>query len=509
MTTRSRSLFVAVFALVFLVLGGCQRPPEPLSAADCCTHPPDCSEPAAASETTPKATATPKEADDPGQALVRGVEDFDVGGIRVLLKRTPGKPLVSAGLYLKGGTVELAENLTGIDELFVSLVREGGTEGLPSGQFSAELDGMGTSFGGSANKHYVSFGLGAVRKHWDRSFELFSQVLLEPALPEDELELVRTRHLEYIKGLEEDADNYISLLGTDLLFEGHPYAKRTWGTIENTERVDVAAIRARHSALMQRKRMLFVVIGDVTREDVEAKLAAFVALPEGSFEAKPLPPFAEKGGRINVYEKADIPTSYVLSFFKAPDPTHEDYYPMVVATRVLSARLFEKLRTKLNLTYGVSAGLSKHPSNYGYLYVTSRWPTAALSEIYDEVEAMQNWLIPETEIEDTVAAFITRHYMSLETLSAQRGMLANAQLLRGDWRRSAELIRGLRAVTADDVRRVMSVYIKDLQVGYYGDPKALDADLATSDPRDADRVLIERSGFTMPEAAKPKAEDYQ
>ena len=91
-----------------------------------------------------------------------------------------------------------------------------------------------------------------------------------------------------------------------------------------------------------------------------------------------------------------------------------------------------------------------------------------------------------------------RGYMGLEALSAQRDLLADAELFEGGWETSAAFIRGLRAVTPEDVRRVMAEHVGDLQVGFYGDPSRLDEDLVTHDPAEAAGLLFQRSGLTGP-----------
>lgn len=431
---------------------------------------------------------------DPGQILIEGVESFDVDGLPVLLKPTPGKPVLSAGLYVLGGTANLTPETAGIEELMMGVVTSGGSLDYPRQQLSAELDTMGSAIGNSAGRAYSVFGLQSLTMHWDRSFELFADVLLHPAFPPEELEIQRTRQIEFLKRLDESSNRYITILGHDLLFEGHPYAIRHWGTIPNVERLTIDALKAYHQKLMVKSRLLFVVVGDISRADLEAKIrATFATLPQGSYTPPILPELGTFEPRYGTFDVPNLATSYLRAFFKAPPPGHPDYYPLVAATAILSNRFFEKIRTKLNLSYSVYAGISSLPVNYGSIYLSSPQPMRTLAQMYDEIESMQDWLVGERELSDQVELFITQFLLDLETQGAQRDILADAQLLMGDYAHAGELIMGLRAVTPLDVRRVMQRYIRNLQVGYYGEPAVFDAELLSSEPAHVDALMTERA----------------
>lgn len=434
----------------------------------------------------------------PGATLIEGVESFSVDGLEVILKHTPDKPVVAAGLYIRGGSSNLSPQTAGLEELTLDLMAAGGSQSLPREAMFEQLNGMGTVINSGAGRVYSSLSMQSVGARFEESFRIFADVITDPALPEDELERQRARGIEFLRGLDEDADTWVSVLGQDLLFEDHPYALRQWGTIENLERFTRDDLVAYHQGLLTRERLLLVVVGDVERGALEGLVRETLAkLPTGGYQPPTEYAFKACGGRMTTYA-ADTATSYVMAFFRAPSPGDQDYYPLMVGLALLRSRLFEKVRTKLELSYAVSAGLSNLPANYGYLYATSSYPAHALAQIYDEVESMQDWLVNATELEQQVEVFITDTYMALETLGAQREMLASAHLMRGDWRYSAELIDRVREVGPQDVRRAMQTWVRDFQVGYYGPAERLPAELAMSNPQTVDRSVLEALGLSGP-----------
>ena len=180
-----------------------------------------------------------------------------------------------------------------------------------------------------------------------------------------------------------------------------------------------------------------------------------------------------------VAEPRELPTNYILGYFPAPPPGHADYPAMLVAMDYLGDRLFEEVRTKRNLTYAVSAGMSDAATNYGYLYVTAVDPKTTLPVMFDEVAKMKAAPLTDELLQQTVNVFITHYYMGLETNGSQAALLASAELVGGDWRLAETLQGKIRAVTAADVQRVANEYLGKYRFALVGDAEAFPAEMFT------------------------------
>jgi predicted Zn-dependent peptidase len=69
--------------------------------------------------------------------------------------------------------------------------------------------------------------------------------------------------------------------------------------------------------------------------------------------------------------------------------------------------------------------------------------------------------------------------MGQETNAAQTGELAEYELIGGGWRKSADVLAGLRAVTPEDVRRVANMYMRNVQFVVLGNPTKIDKSVFT------------------------------
>jgi hypothetical protein len=81
------------------------------------------------------------------------VSEFEVNGLKVLLKRREGSLTVAAGLFIRGGAANINAQNAGIETLMLSAATEG-TTNFPRERMRSELSRMGTVIGSSSNNDY-------------------------------------------------------------------------------------------------------------------------------------------------------------------------------------------------------------------------------------------------------------------------------------------------------------------------------------------------------------------
>src|SRR5688572_33436704 len=113
------------------------------------------------------------------------VSEFDVNGLKVLLKRREGSLTVAAGLFIRGGSTNINAQNAGIESLMLSVATEA-TTNFPRATMRRELSRMGTVIGSSANNDYSVLSLATTRMHFDRSWQIFTDVVLRPSFTRSE-----------------------------------------------------------------------------------------------------------------------------------------------------------------------------------------------------------------------------------------------------------------------------------------------------------------------------------
>ena len=112
-----------------------------------------------------------------------------------------------------------------------------------------------------------------------------------------------------------------------------------------------------------------------------------------------------------------------------------------------------------------------HAAAAGGLYVTTISPDVTLEVMRQQVNAIKTGFLDDAALKQLVNQFITQYFLENESNPSQADFLARAWLFRGELSATDQFVKALRAVTADDIRRVAQRYMRDIRFVYLGDPK--------------------------------------
>lgn len=402
------------------------------------------------------------------------VSEFEVNGLKVLMKRREGSLTVAAGLFIRGGSANINAQNAGIETLMLSAATEA-SAGFPRTRMRSELSRMGTVIGSSSNNDYSVLSLASTRMHFDRSWQIFSDVALRPSFTKEDVALVQER---LVVSLSDDTDNpdvYLQKLQERVAYAGHPYLNSTGGTPETVGKLTPEDLRAYHKKLMETSRLLLVIVGDLNPGDVRSLVeASFGKLPRGTYKPEAVPQLTFDKSSVEVTQR-DLPTNYVQGLFSAPPLTSPDIYAMRIASSMLRDRVFEEVRVKRNLSYAPDAFLRTQAANVGGLYVTAVDANQSVRVMLSEIARLQAEPVSAMDIHAVIAQYLTSYYLGQETNAAQAGELAQYELIGGGWRNSVDFLEKLSAVTPADIQRVTQKYMKNIRFVVLGNPRSVDS----------------------------------
>lgn len=407
------------------------------------------------------------------------VTEFDVNGLKVLIKQRPGSLTVAGGLFVRGGSRNITAENAGIESLMLDVATEASAN-FPRERMRTELARMGTVIGASENFDYSVLSVTSTRSNFDRSWQIFVDVALRPAFTKEDFELVKSRKVASLRDDTDDPDSYLQRLQERVAYAGHPYLNRPEGTAESVSRLTLEDVRKYYQQMMQTSRLLLVMVGDLDVADVRQRVtAAFGKLPRGNYRPEPMPQLSFTSPTVEVIQRG-LPTNYIQGLFTAPPLTAADIYPMSVASNLLRDRVFEEVRVKRNLSYAPNAFLSSQDANVGGIYVTAVDANQAVSVMLDQIKRLQTKPATEEDITGVVSQFLTSYYLGQETNAAQAANLAEYELIGGGWRNSFEMLSRLSSVTPAEVQRVAQKYMRNIRFVVLGDPKSIDTNVFTN-----------------------------
>ncbi len=401
------------------------------------------------------------------------VTEFEVNGLKVLFKRREGSLTVAAGLFIRGGTRNINAQNAGIEDLMMTAAAEA-SGGFPRARMRSERARLGIQLGSSVTNDYSVLSLGSTRVNFDRSWEIFTDVVLRPAFVKEDVALLQSRIVSTLRDDTDDPDTYLQRLQERAAYAGHPYLNRAQGTAESMSRLTAEDLRAHHRKVMQTSQLLLVVVGDLDVNQLRTMVtAAFGKLPKGNYSTTPVPQLAFDRSSVEVTQRA-LRTNYIQGYFTAPPLTSRDIYPMRVASAILRDRIFEEVRSRRNLSYAPSAFLLSQGANVGGLYVTAVDANQTIRVMLEEVSRLQRDQVGDDDIQAVVAQFLTNYYLGQETNAAQAGELAEYELIGGGWRNSVEVIERVKSVTPAEVQAAAQKYMRNFRFVVLGNPQSID-----------------------------------
>jgi zinc protease len=380
-------------------------------------------------------------------------------GLRLIVKENHTLPVVSIRAVFLGGTRLEEPQPLGISG-FVSEMLTRGTSKRTAIQIASTVESWAGTLSGFSGRN--SFGISAdfLSKDLYPGLELLSDILLNPAFPEPEIEKVRKDILADIKAKKDRPTAQLFDLFNKTLFQNHPYGHPPTGTeksIVTIKRSDLIKWYRSHGVP---SNFVLAVVGDVNKDQlvphIKTLFGKFVAPVNIPTEIRPEPPLTEsREARLEI-SRAQV--HFVIGYLGASLES-EDNAPMALLETALSGqggRLFFELRDKRSLAYSVTAfrrpGLET--GTFGvYMACDPSKLTAAKDGVFKELEKVRKEGLSEKELEAAKRYLLGNLKIGLQTNGNQAMRIALDELYGLGYDYLKQYIKDIEAVTLNDIKR--------------------------------------------------------
>ena len=408
-------------------------------------------------------------------------------GIKAWLVEDKSAPVVALSFSFAGGTASDPAGQLGVTSLMVALLTDGaGTLDAQAFRRRQEDAAASLSFGASLDR--LSGTLRVLSANRDEGFELLRLALSQPRFDPD---MVDQRRAQTIAGINQAEQRPQSVAGRTLmttLFAGHPYANDPEGTREDLKTLSPALLKRRAATLLVRSGLIVSAVGDIGEGELARQLdRAFGSLVVGI--VPPLPPEWKPPTKPRtVVVERPVPQSTALMALPGIAREDPDWYSAVVMNHVLGgggqqSRLFNEVREKRGLAYGVSSGLRTY-KRAALLVVSTASANERVADairiVRAEIARMRTEGVTEQELADAKTYLSGALALSLDSSGSVASLMHSLQV---DGLSPDHLVRRealIAAVKLDSVRRVarrllreetMTTVVVGKPVGVVSEPK--------------------------------------
>jgi zinc protease len=237
------------------------------------------------------------------------------------------------------------------------------------------------------------------------ALELLTLALGQPRFDAAPIDRIRAQMVSGIVANERDPDTAARVKWAEALYGTHPYARPDEGTQTSLATITADDLRAYHKAIFARDNLNVAIVGAIDAETVKHELdRVFGDLPEKS-GLRPVDKVELKLGQ-EVRVDYDLPQTSLQLAYPGVPRSAPDFFAAYLMNHILgggsfTSRLFDEVREKRGLAYGVDSSLVTHEYASGLLISTqTRSDRAAetLAVIRDEVRRMAEQGPTEAEL---------------------------------------------------------------------------------------------------------------
>jgi len=401
-------------------------------------------------------------------------------GLRVLAAELPSAQSVAVMIMLAAGSRYETAETNGIAHFSEHMFFKG-TERRPSArQIAGEIDAIGGEFNAFTGKEYTTYYVRCAAEHRDVALDVLADMLRNSRFAEDEIEREKGVIVEEMNMYFDTPRDFIGGVYEQLLWGDQPLG---WDIIGRKETVR-AATRDTFMGYLGRwykpSRMVVGVAGRVGDGLLERVQEALGDLPDAE-TGEPAPAEPWRDGRVRVFSKQSDQAHVCLGVHSYP-LEHPDRYALQLLAAALgggmSSRLFSEVRERRGLAYYVY-GLNHSYTDAGTLYAQAGVDIDRIDEavatIAGELRTVAAEPLPADELDKARNFAKGRFVLQLESPQGLMLFGLRKEVLERRLPDPDEVLRGLDAVTADDVSRVAQDLIADerLQlavIGPFDDP---------------------------------------
>lgn len=385
-------------------------------------------------------------------------------GIRVVAERIPYVHSIVLGVWVGNGSRYEKKSENGMSH-FIEHMLFKGTNKRSAKQIALEMDSVGGQLNAFTTRECTCFYAKTLNEYIDTAIDILSDMIFEPELSEENMELERRVVLEEIAMYEDSPEDVVYDLFSEAVWGDTPMGRTILGTPETLAGITPVSMREYMRTHYTSKNIVLAVAGSFD-DSLFDKLEKYF----GNRKIENIEVECEKAEYRpqNVCKVRDFEQVQIVAGFNGIDIYDDSVYSLLVFNNVfgsgMSSRLFQNIREKYGLVYSIGAGHSAYigTGTFDISAATSKENIEKVTELVSgEVRRIKKDKLSDDEIERSKRQLKGNYILSNEHIGARMQTIGRGMLLNKPLRSQKETIDKIMEVNresvADIIERVLDV----------------------------------------------------
>lgn len=414
-------------------------------------------------------------ASQPSYAAVSSPVERDIqttplaNGIKVITEAMSHVRSVSVGVWVASGSRRETPDQNGISH-FIEHMLFKGTANRSAEAIARSVDSIGGNLDAFTAKEMVCFNTKVLDEHLPIAMDVLSDLVLNPAFREEDIEKEKGVILEEIKMDADSPDYLVHEIFSSNFWKDHSLGKPILGTRETVKRFSQQMVRDYYRSVYTPANLLITAAGNLTHERlVDLARKGFQSLAVSEPEPPQIAPTTH--ARVSLKSKKDLEQVHVCLGVPSYPIPHKDRFACYALNTMLgggmSSRLFQNIRERQGLAYAVFSELNPY-SDTGCLSVYAGTSLEAARQVVElilrEFSDLKQNLAPAEEVRRAKDHLKGSLMLSLESTSSRMSNLARQEMHFQRFFTLDELAESIENVTAEDIQRVAQTFFDQKQV---------------------------------------------
>jgi zinc protease len=403
-------------------------------------------------------------------------------GLGVIVVENHDQPVVFVSITTRGGSY-FDDQKPGLSSLVSELLIKG-TGKRNAMQIAQEIDFLGAELNSSSSWDANKVSIKLLKKNIDKGLDIFSDCIINPSFPEEELSREINQRMAELKHSKSEPNYLAEINFSKVLYGNLPYSKPVSGDENSLKTIMSDDLKKFFSKYFLPGNSFCVVTGDITLNEavslLESKLSGWKKGEEVRSVYKKFEINNQK--KIVVVDKKDAVQSSIRIGCIALDRNNPDFFAAYVLNTYLGgyfrSQLNLNLREKNSYTYGASSGFDARmlPGPFSVkTQVASAVTTQAVTEIFNEIDALVKKTIPDERLTEVKNFIIGSFPVGIQTNSQVAGAISNIKLFGLPLNYYDNYVSSIQKITKADVVKAAKKYLDSskLSIVISGDSKSI------------------------------------
>ena len=376
-------------------------------------------------------------------------------------------PIVTVVMAVRAGSIVESSDKAGLAYLTAALLNEG-TAKRTSREISEAIEFVGGSLSASAGQDYATISLSVLKKDVDLGFDLLSDMVMNPAFNDDEINRKKKITKNWLVQQNEEPGAVASIAFSKAVFGKHPYARQVQGTVDSLDLISRQDIVDFHNTFFSPNNTIMSVVGDISRDELRSLLEKHLGKwQQKTVTAIDLPAVRASDNPTVIKIDRDLVQANIIFGHVGISRDNPDYYAVSVMNYILGgggfvSRLMDNIRDNKGLAYDVHSYFSASKFSGSFragLQTKNESANTAIDEVLREMERIRTEPVSDKELQDAKSYLTGSFPLRIDSNSKIAGFALAVEFndLGLDYVDKYPSL--INAVTKEDILRVANKYL--------------------------------------------------